>query len=110
MGPGSGDPWAVSRGRRHRGPQEGSLPAGGMGQALRWASGNFQWEVGHRVRPLSKVRVLSRQVASGLTIKDRPAVLGGGGQGQAGRVELVAVVPDADLELNGIVDVLQHGG
>lgn len=49
-------------------------------------------------------------MASGLTIKDRPAVLGGGGQRQAGRIELVAVVPDADLELDCIINILQHGG
>ena len=48
--------------------------------------------------------------ASGLTVKDRPAVLGGGGQRQAGRVELVTVVPDADLKLDGIINILEHGG
>lgn len=45
-----------------------------------------------------------------LTIEHGPAVLRGGGQGQAGVVELVAVVADADLKLDGIVHVLQHGG
>lgn len=49
-------------------------------------------------------------MASSLTIKDCPAVLGGGGQWQTGRVELVAVVPNADLKLDGIVDILEHGG
>lgn len=47
---------------------------------------------------------------SSLTIKDRPAVLGGGGQRQAGGVGLVAIVPNADLELDGVIGVLQHGG
>lgn len=68
------------------------------------------WETGLRVQPLSAVWVPCGCVASSLTIKDRPAVLGGGGQRQAGGIELVAVVPDADLELEGVVDVLQHGG
>lgn len=81
-----------------------------LSQALERTSGNFPWETGLRVQPLSVVWVPSRCVASSLTIKDRPAVLGGGGQRQAGRIELVAVVPDADLELEGIVHVLQHGG
>lgn len=48
--------------------------------------------------------------APGLTVKDRPAVLGGGGQRQARGVELVAIVPNADLELDGIVHILEHGG
>lgn len=50
--------------------------------------------------------VPSRSNTSGLTIKDCPAVLGGGGQRQAGCVELVPIVPDADLELDGIVHIL----
>lgn len=45
-----------------------------------------------------------------LTIEHGPAVLRGGGQGQAGVVKLVAIVANADLELDGIVHVLQHGG
>ena len=44
------------------------------------------------------------------TIKHSPAELGGGGQREAGVVELVAVVTDADLELDGVVDVLQERG
>lgn len=52
----------------------------------------------------------ARHAASSLTIEDRPAVLGGGGQRQAGGVELVAIVSDADLELDSIINILQHGG
>lgn len=111
MGPGSGCPLGSEQGEEAQGEhRRGPSQLVGLGQALQWASGNFQWEVGLKVRPLSMVRVPSRRVASDLTIKDSPAVLGGGGQRQAGRIELVAVVPDADLELNGIVDILQHGG
>ena len=44
------------------------------------------------------------------TVKHSPAELGGGGQREAGVVELVAVVTDADLELDGVVDVLQERG
>lgn len=47
---------------------------------------------------------------STLTVEHSAAVLGGGGQGFAGGVELVAVVADADLELDGLPRVLQHGG
>lgn len=42
------------------------------------------------------------------TIKDGKAVLGGGRQRLAGRVQLVAVVPDADLELDGLTWLLEH--
>lgn len=45
-----------------------------------------------------------------LTVKHSPAVLGGGGQGQAGVVKLVPIVANADLELDGAINVLQHGG
>ena len=41
------------------------------------------------------------------TVKHGPAELSGGGQREAGVVELVAVVTDADLELDGVVDVLE---
>lgn len=44
------------------------------------------------------------------TIKDCPAVLGGRGQWQAGGVEFVSIVPNADLELDGIIHILQHCG
>lgn len=45
-----------------------------------------------------------------LTIKDGPAVLRGGGQGQAGVVKFVAVVANADLKLDGVIHILEHGG
>lgn len=44
------------------------------------------------------------------TIKHCSAELGGGGQREASVVELVAVVADADLKLNGIIHVLQQRG
>lgn len=44
------------------------------------------------------------------TIKDCPAVLGGRGQRQAGGVEFVSIIPNADLELDGIIHILQHCG
>lgn len=44
------------------------------------------------------------------TIKDCPAVLGGRGQRQAGGVEFVSIVPNADLELDGVIHILQHCG
>lgn len=43
---------------------------------------------------------------SGITIKHSPAELSGRGQRQAGVVKLVAIVTDADLKLDGIVNVL----
>lgn len=43
---------------------------------------------------------------SGITIKHSPAKLGGRGQRQAGVVELVAIVTNADLKLDGIINVL----
>lgn len=104
MGPGSSNPWKVMGEEAQGEPAEGPPQ-----QALKWTSGNFEWEAGRRARPPSRTWAPSRHAASGLTVKDRPAVLGGGGQRQAGVIELVAIVPDADLELNGIVDVLQHG-
>lgn len=44
------------------------------------------------------------------TVKHSPAELGGGGQREAGVVKLVAVVTNADLELDGIVDILEERG
>lgn len=38
-----------------------------------------------------------------LTIKDRLAVLDGGGQRQSGDVKFIAVVPDADFKPDGVV-------
>lgn len=43
-------------------------------------------------------------------VKDCTAILSGGGQRQAGHVELVPIVPDADLKLDGVIHILQHGG
>lgn len=43
---------------------------------------------------------------SRITIKHSPAELGGRGQRQAGVVKLVAIVTDADLKLDGIINVL----
>lgn len=43
---------------------------------------------------------------SGVTIEHSPAELGGRGQRQAGVVKLVAIVTDADLKLDGIINVL----
>lgn len=43
---------------------------------------------------------------SGTTIKHSPAELGGRCQRQAGVVKLVAIVTDADLKLDGIVNIL----
>lgn len=60
--------------------------------------------------PCSVARVPARHTAPSLTVKDRPAVLSGGGQRQTRRVELVAIVPNADLKLDGIIHVLEHGG
>lgn len=74
-----------------------------------WTSDNFEREAGLGLGPPSVSWVPSRHVASGLTVEDRPAVLRGRGQRQAGVIELVAIVPDADLKLNGVVHVLQHG-
>lgn len=51
-----------------------------------------------------------RAEQSTLTVEHGAAVLGGGCQGFAGAVELVAVVADADLELDGLARVLQHRG
>lgn len=44
------------------------------------------------------------------TVKHSPAELGGRGQREAGVVELVSVVTDADLKLDGVVDVLEERG
>lgn len=44
------------------------------------------------------------------TVKHSPAELCGGRQREAGVVELVAVVADADLELDGVIDVLEVCG
>lgn len=48
--------------------------------------------------------------ASSLTIKHSTAILSGGGQRFAGGVQFVAVVADADLELDGLSWFLYHGG
>lgn len=53
---------------------------------------------------------IPRSLPASPTIKDCPAVLGGRGQRQAGGVKLVSVVPNADLELDGIIHILQHCG
>lgn len=47
--------------------------------------------------------------ASSLTIKHSTAILGCGGQGLAGGVQLVAIVTDADLKLDWLSWVLYHG-
>lgn len=46
----------------------------------------------------------------GRTIKDSKAVLSGGRQRLAGGVQLVAIVPNADLELDGFTWLLEHAG
>lgn len=53
---------------------------------------------------------ISLLIDLGPTVEHSPAELGGGGQREAGVVELVAVVADADLELDGVVDVLEERG
>lgn len=108
VGPGSSKPWKVM-GEEAQGSQQRVPPTGLPWQALEWTFGKFEWEVGCRAQPPSRIWAPCRHVASGLTVEDRPAVLGGGGQRQAGVIELVTIVPDADLELDGIIDVLQHG-
>lgn len=47
---------------------------------------------------------------SGITIEHSPAELGGRGQRQARVVKLVTIVTDADLKLNGIINVLKECG
>lgn len=47
-------------------------------------------------------------LSSGRTIKDSKAVLSGGRQRLAGGVQLVAIVPNADLELDGFTWLLEH--
>lgn len=42
------------------------------------------------------------------TVKNGKAVLSGRRQRLAGRVQLVAVVPNADLELDGLTRLLEH--
>lgn len=42
------------------------------------------------------------------TIKHSKAVLGGGRQGLAGGVQLVTIVPNADLKLNWLTRLLEH--
>lgn len=42
------------------------------------------------------------------TIKNSKAVLSGGRQGLAGRVQLVAIVPNADLKLDRFTWLLEH--
>lgn len=56
------------------------------------------------------VCIMTQVPSASPTIKDCPAVLGGRGQRQAGGVEFVSIVPNADLELDGIIHVLQHCG
>lgn len=51
-----------------------------------------------------------KKLAPSLTIKHSTAILGCGGQWFAGGVQFVAVVADADLELDGLSWVLYHGG
>lgn len=46
----------------------------------------------------------------GITIEHGPAELGSGGQRQAGVVKLVTIVTDADLKLDGVVNVLEECG
>lgn len=46
----------------------------------------------------------------GITIKHSPAELGRRGQRQAGVVKLVTIVTDADLKLDGIINVLEERG
>lgn len=46
--------------------------------------------------------------AFSLTIKHSTAILSGGGQRFAGGVQLVAVVADADLKLDGLSWFLYH--
>lgn len=50
------------------------------------------------------------KAGSSLTVKHSAAILSGGGQGFAGVVQFVAVVPDADLKLDWFTRVLDHGG
>lgn len=93
---------------QHSAKQTGGPPNTG---ALGRASRSFPQGMRFRARPPTlRSGSPAMHAASSLTIKDRPAVLGGGGQRQAGGVELVAIVPNADLELDGVIDVLQHGG
>lgn len=61
---------------------------------------------------MSNVLQLKNELARylGITIEHSPAELGSGGQRQAGVVKLVTIVTDADLKLDGIVNILEECG
>lgn len=52
--------------------------------------------------------VIFRILADSLTIKHSEAVLGGGRQGFAGRIQLVTIVTDANLKLDWLAWLLKH--
>lgn len=108
VGSGSGAPPAGAPREAARAAELGSPPAGCQRRCLEPPAALHRRQ-DSGCDPCPVIQVSSRSKACGLTVKDRPAVLGGGGQRQAGGVELVPVVPDADLKLDGIVHVLQHG-
>lgn len=57
--------------------------------------------------PHAKILKLT-QLSSFHTIKHSKAVLGGGRQGLAGGVQLVAIVTNADFKLNRLARLLEH--
>lgn len=59
-----------------------------------------------QLRKLNKK--IGLRIVDDRTIKDGKAVLSGGRQRLASRVQLVAVVPNADLELDGLTWLLKH--
>lgn len=70
------------------------------------------WNTRHRTRRFIQTWTRRRSTWHGCwpTVKHCSAELRGGGQREAGVVELVAVVADADLKLDGVVDILEQGG